>query len=82
MVTVHTQTVRARAMPRQVEAERAPVPRASRPGCSVCRMQGPLTALLVNRNALKHGAYSAEALVLKRQITASLGWPETMSALK
>jgi uncharacterized protein YjcR len=47
------------------------VPRASRSGFSVCRMHGAAGgAPKGNRNALKHGAHSAEALVLKRQITA------------
>jgi hypothetical protein len=44
------------------------VPRSSR---SVCRMHGAAGgAPKGNRNAFKHGAHSAQALALKRQISA------------
>ena len=57
-------------MPRQIEEERAPVPRALRSD-SVCRMHGAGGgAREGNRNALKHGASSAETLALKRRTTA------------
>src|SRR5271165_661450 len=40
-------------------------------GSEVCRMHGAAGgAPKGNKNALKHGAHSAEALVLKRQIVA------------
>jgi uncharacterized protein YjcR len=49
-------------MPRQIEAERVTVPRASRSGgVSVCRMNGAGGAApRGNRNALKHGEFTAE----------------------
>jgi hypothetical protein len=51
------------AMPRQVEAERATVPRLPDAWSRWWAPKG-------NRNAFKHGAHSADALVLKRQIAA------------
>jgi hypothetical protein len=65
-------------MPRQIEEERAPVPRA------LCRMHGAAGgAPKGNRNALKHGASSAKTLALKRQITALARLArETMAAIE
>ena len=54
-------------MPRQIEEERAPVPRALRSGTLHGAAGG---APKGNRNALTHGASSAETLALKRQTTA------------
>jgi hypothetical protein len=55
----------------QIEAERATVPIVGGAGSSVCRMHGagggPPKG---NRNALKHGDFTAEGLALKRQISA------------
>ena len=72
-------------MPRQIEAERAPVPRASRSGAhSVCRMQGAAGgAPKGNRNALKHGGFTAETRALKREIQALARMArETMAAME
>jgi hypothetical protein len=47
------------------------VPSTSRSGSEVCGMHGAAGgAPKGNKNALKHGAHSAEALILKRQIAA------------
>jgi hypothetical protein len=58
-------------MPRQIEAERATVPRAGGSGSKVCRMHGAGGgAPKGNRNTFKHGGFTAEGLELKRQISA------------
>ena len=58
-------------MPRQIEAERAPVPSARRSGTRrLPNARGSWRGFWGNRNALKHGARSAEAIALKRQIIA------------
>jgi uncharacterized protein YjcR len=45
-------------------------------GTSVCRMHGAGGgAPRGNRNALKHGDFTAEGRTLKKQISALLGWP-------
>src|SRR5271166_2967921 len=57
-------------MPRRVEAERATVPGSRRAGHSVCRMHGATGgAPKGNRNALKHGEFTAESLDFKKRIT-------------
>jgi hypothetical protein len=59
------------AMPRQIEAEPAAVPSSGGAGSSVCRMHGADGgAPKGNRNALKHGNFTAETLALKRESTA------------
>jgi uncharacterized protein YjcR len=60
------------------------VPGSCRSGHSVCRMHGAAGgAPRGNRNALKHGAFTAESLALKRQITAlALMARETMAAIE
>ena len=56
-------------MPRQIEAERAIVPSAGGAVVYVCRMHGASGgAPKGNRNALKHGLYSAEAIEMRRII--------------
>ena len=58
-------------MPRQIEAERATVPSAGGAVVYVCRMHGASGgAPKGNRNALKHGLYSAEAIETQRMIAA------------
>jgi hypothetical protein len=58
-------------MPSQIEAERATVPIARRARGSVCRMHGARGgAPMGNKNALKHGACSAEALALTKRVQA------------
>ena len=71
-------------MPRQIEAERATVPSAGGAGVSVCRMHGAGGgAPRGNQNALKHGDSTAEALALKRQISALARMArETMGAIE
>ena len=47
------------------------MPSARRSGSKVCRMHGAAGGPPKgNRNALKRGLYTAEAIVLKRQISA------------
>ena len=71
-------------MPRQIEAERATVPSAGGAGHSVCRMHGAGGgAPRGNRNALKHGEFTAETLALKREIAALARMArETMGAIE
>jgi hypothetical protein len=58
-------------MPRQIEAERATVPRAGGGGSEVCRMHGAAGGTpRGNRNALKHGVYTAEAIETRRLVAA------------
>jgi hypothetical protein len=70
-------------MPRQIEAERATVPSAGDAGLKVCRMHGAASgAPKGNRNALKHGDFTAETLALKREIQALARLArETMGAI-
>ena len=67
-------------MPRQIEAERVPVPRAG----GACRMHGARGgAPRGNRNALKHGARSAEALALRKEVqTLARLARETLGAME
>jgi uncharacterized protein YjcR len=53
-------------------------------GCSVCRMHGAGGgAPKGNKNALKHGDFTAEGLALKRQISALARMArETMGAIE
>ena len=62
-------------MPRQIEAER---------GGGVCRMHGAGGgAPKGNRNALKHGGFTAETLAMKREISALARMArETMGAIE
>ncbi len=54
-------------VPRQVEAERVPVPSAGGSGSKVCRMHGAAGgAPEGNRNALKHGLFTAKAIDVRR----------------
>jgi uncharacterized protein YjcR len=71
-------------MPRQVEAERVSVPSAGGAGSKVCRMHGAAGgAPKGNRNALKHGDFTAEAIETRRMV-AALGRMarETMTAIE
>jgi hypothetical protein len=72
------------AMPRQIEAERATLPSSGRAGTSVCRMHGAGGgAPRGNRNALKHGEFTAEGFALKKQISAlSRMARETLGAIE
>jgi len=71
-------------MPRQIEAERATVPRAGGSGSKVCRMHGAGGgAPPGNRNALKHGGFTTETRALKRQIaTLARLARETLAAME
>jgi uncharacterized protein YjcR len=71
-------------MPRQIEAERATVPRAGGSGSKVCRMHGAAGgAPRGNRNAIKHGEFAAKTLALKREIQALAKTArETMAAIE
>ena len=71
-------------MPRQVEAERVPVPSAGGAGHSVCRMHGAADgAPRGNRNAIKHVEFAAKTLALKREIQALARIArETMAAIE
>jgi hypothetical protein len=70
-------------MPRQIEAERATVPTAVR-GYEVCRMHGAGGgAPRGNRNAVKHGEFTAEGLAMKKQInTLARLARQTMAAIE
>ena len=58
-------------MPRQIEAERATVPSAGGAGHSVCRMHGAAGgAPRGNKNALKHGNFTAETIAFRKKIAA------------
>jgi uncharacterized protein YjcR len=54
------------------------------PGCSVCRMHGAGGgAPKGNKNALKHGGFTAEAMALKKEIAALARMArETMAAIE
>ena len=71
-------------MPRQIEAERATVPRAGLTGHSVCRMHGAAGGPPKgNQNARKHGGFTAETMALKKEITALARVArETMDAIE
>jgi uncharacterized protein YjcR len=71
-------------MPRPIEAERATVPSTGSSGSSVCRMHGAGGgAPRGNRNALKHGDFTAETLAVKKQVHALARMArETMAAIE
>jgi uncharacterized protein YjcR len=71
-------------MPRTIEGERATVPRPAVRGSRVCRVHGAGGgAPRGNRNALKHGTMTAEALAFKREIAALARMArETMAAIE
>jgi hypothetical protein len=55
----------------QIEAERATVPSSGGAGSKVCRMHGAGGgAPKGNRNALKHGGYTAETIKTQRMVVA------------
>ena len=73
-------------MPRQIEAGAGYGADKLQPvrGSSVCRMHGAGGgAPNGNRNALKHGGFTAETIILKRQIKALARMArETMAAIE
>ena len=72
-------------MPRQIEAERPTVPSASGSGeVIVCRMHGAAGgAPKGNRNALKHGGFTAKTLALRKEVHALAEMArETMAAIE
>jgi uncharacterized protein YjcR len=71
-------------MPRQIEAERVQCRAPAVRGSKVCRMHGAGGgASRGNRNALKHGEFTAGARAMKREIQALARMArETMAAIE
>ena len=70
-------------MPRQIEAERATVPSAGGSGLASAECTARARRSQGKQNALKHGDFTAEALALKREISALARMArETMEAIE